>query len=873
MRARFVLRSVAVVQVFLLLATLVLPALTFAEEPPASPDPTPTSQPSDPPPTDPAPDPTAPTPAPDPTADPGSTEPPAPAAAPTISSDKADYAPGELVTLTGANWAAGESVHIYVNDELGSTWSRSVDITADDTGDIVDQFSLPNWFVANYVVVATGSVSGIAVGSFTDADPTTTTLTSSLNPSNSGQSVTFTAGVTRTSGGTAVSVGQVKFGTGNNCTGGFTQLQAAQTVNSSGVVTFTTSALPTGTTTIRACYLGTGGSGTQDSDATIAQTLNGGDTNTPDTSISTNPSNPSATSSASFSFTGSDDVTAAGSLTFECKLDAGAFAACTSPKSLTLLGEGSHTFSVRAIDGAGNVDPSPASFTWTVDTIAPNTSIDSNPANPSDSSSASFTFSGTDAGTGVASFDCKLDAGAFAACTSPTSYSGLADGSHTFSVRAIDGAGNLDASPASFTWTIDAVLPVISASATTADSAPYSADTWTNQDVAVVFTCADDSGTLSVNSVSSDGGTRALETAGFTFFASGSHCVDAAGNQALTGSFGPIKIDQTAPVISSSAIANALPYTAGTWTKYSVAVSFTCADTGAVQSLIASDTVAGDNATVSAETSGTNVSSDGDCIDNAGNSDSSETFGPIKIDLTNPTLSITSPSTGFITVGTSVTVSGTDSDTPSGVDMVTVNDLVATYGGGTFVRLNVPLSCGSNTITALVTDLAGRTATNSITVTRVCLGTLTYYQPLDQSTTSTPIINIGKFGRVIPVKVTGTLSLGSSPVNMTDTVLAANGLTLRIGVNAAACSNGAAQDAVEAYADAGVANDNTNIFRWSASQWVFNLDTGHAPSVVMAINSCYRLDVYLRDAGGTQILLSTGPGSGSNPYAIFKPTK
>src|SRR5918998_1894207 len=43
-------------------------------------------------------------------------------AAPTIRSDKDDYRPGELVTLTGSGWQAGESVDIFVNDDQTMTW-------------------------------------------------------------------------------------------------------------------------------------------------------------------------------------------------------------------------------------------------------------------------------------------------------------------------------------------------------------------------------------------------------------------------------------------------------------------------------------------------------------------------------------------------------------------------------------------------------------------------------------------------------------------------------------------------------------------------------------------------------------------------------
>ena len=128
-----------------------------------------------------------------------------------------------------------------------------------------------------------------------------------------------------------------------------------------------------------------------------------------------------------------------------------------------LLGsaDGSHTFQVRAIDGAGNVDPSPDSFTWTIANTEPDTTIDGKPSDPSGNGSASFSFSGIDGGSGVTGFECKLDGGGFSACTSPKDYPGLSDGSHTFQVRAIGGEVNADPTPASFTWTIDTLRPAV----------------------------------------------------------------------------------------------------------------------------------------------------------------------------------------------------------------------------------------------------------------------------------------------------------------------------------------------------------------------------------------------------------------------------
>ncbi|HEY1013330.1 MAG TPA: Ig-like domain-containing protein, partial [Herpetosiphonaceae bacterium] len=188
------------------------------------------------------------------------------------------------------------------------------------------------------------------------------------------------------------------------------------------------------------------------------------DSTPPDTTITTPPGNPSNDTTPTFQFTGTDNVTPPGSLAFQCRLyltsaTPPAFASCTSPSTSAALPDGSYTFQVRAVDQAGNIDPTPASYTWQIDSTGPTTTINTTPANPTNSASANFTFSASDGtGSGVAGFSCSLDGAAFTACTSPQSYAGLADGSHTFRVRATDNAGNTGAI-ASYTWTVDTAPP------------------------------------------------------------------------------------------------------------------------------------------------------------------------------------------------------------------------------------------------------------------------------------------------------------------------------------------------------------------------------------------------------------------------------
>jgi hypothetical protein len=192
-------------------------------------------------------------------------------------------------------------------------------------------------------------------------------------------------------------------------------------------------------------------------DATPASFTWTTDTVAPTISLGTTPPPVSTSTTATFNWTTNE------SAAFSCRIDSAAFASCgtgtSGTKTLTGLTQGTHTFNLRARDNAGNITPLPGlTFSWTVDTGPPDTTINqaSKPANPTATTSASFTFTATE----PSSFKCKLDnAPAFTTCTSPQSYSGLTDGSHTFSVEAVDTVGNVDPTPATYTWLIDITNP------------------------------------------------------------------------------------------------------------------------------------------------------------------------------------------------------------------------------------------------------------------------------------------------------------------------------------------------------------------------------------------------------------------------------
>ncbi|HEX3608050.1 MAG TPA: hypothetical protein VHU14_00050 [Solirubrobacterales bacterium] len=196
----------------------------------------------------------------------------------------------------------------------------------------------------------------------------------------------------------------------------------------------------------------------------------------PNTAIDAKPANPTKATSASFTYHAIPALEAE----FECRLDAAPFAICATggTEYAGPLGAGSHSFEVRAVNTAGT-DPTPAAYTWAIDTTPPQAKVKTHPEDPSPGNSAAFTYSSTETGS---TFQCSLEpeahAAAFSACASTgKTYpdaehpAPLANGKWVFTVRATDKAGN-QGTPAEFSWEVNNLLADMTPPETTIDSKP-----------------------------------------------------------------------------------------------------------------------------------------------------------------------------------------------------------------------------------------------------------------------------------------------------------------------------------------------------------------------------------------------------------------
>jgi Concanavalin A-like lectin/glucanases superfamily/Bacterial Ig-like domain len=346
------------------------------------------------------------------------------------------------------------------------------------------------------------------------------------------------------------------------------------------------------------------------------------DATAPDTMITTGPAAGATTGiTGSFGFSSPD-----ASATFECALDGTTFAACTSPFSY-VLGNGMHSFLVRAKDQVGIVDPSPASRSWNVDAVGPTTSITSTPAVLTNVATPVFAFTANE----TATFECQIDGVVnFTACTSPWTGPAVTDGGRNFRIRATDGFGNLGAAVA-FVWTVDTAPPSVTFAATplalSNDITPTA-----------VFTASGATGTM----CRVDAGTLAACTSPFSavVMVDGAHTIsvvatDAPGNLA-TATTPSFTIDTTPPSLTFTVLPLALSNDTTPTVEFTTAGGATTiecrVDTGVFAACASPHT-----ATVAqgAHTFGVRVT------DAAGNSGNFATAS-FTVDTTPPTVTITS---------------------------------------------------------------------------------------------------------------------------------------------------------------------------------------------------------------------------------------
>ncbi|WP_158607200.1 Ig-like domain-containing protein [Pontibacter oryzae] len=269
------------------------------------------------------------------------------------------------------------------------------------------------------------------------------------------------------------------------------------------------------------------------------------DTQAPETTIASKPAAITNSKTASFTFTSNES-----GVTFQISLDGAAFTNAATPYSVNNLSDGEHTLRVRAMDAAGNIDETPASHTWlvdtqapaapvisspaqnallnnnkpsingtaeaesiislfangqqlgttaagtdgkwsftpttaladgtqqlaakaadaagnsslassvrsfTVDTKAPETTIADKPEQVTKTNKATFSFSSNKSGV---TYEASIDGAAFTTVANPHTLTGLSEGEHTLQVRATDAAGNTDATPAIYTWSVDTKAPI-----------------------------------------------------------------------------------------------------------------------------------------------------------------------------------------------------------------------------------------------------------------------------------------------------------------------------------------------------------------------------------------------------------------------------
>jgi hypothetical protein len=449
----------------------------------------------------------------------------------TVLNGSIDDINGSYVTSRGFAWGTNSSLS---GGDTATTTESGTFSTSTFTKSLTGLSASTTYYYRAYAVNAAGT-STASILSVTTSPPAATNPDSptsvSATPGNHQATVTFTAGsnggspilyylasstpgnITATSSGSSITVTGLTNGTtytfqvyAVNAVGASTPSSASSAITLDGTAPTTAAHLPGGTygtaqSVTLTCTDNVGGVGCNNTYYSVdgsaptipysgaisistntnlkfySTDLNGNtestkteiyviDSTYPFTTIT--PSTVSATTSTGISF--SFVANKAGS-TYECKLDSASFASCSSPQSFSGLSDGSHTFTVRAIDTLSHVEPSPAFVTWLIDTTPPNAFTLSLPADnvSIDSSQPNLIWNASaDSGSGLSKYqlfiDGSLDTDNIAAnTTAATPSSALSRTAHTWYVKALDLLGNITTSN-TFHFTINSLptLPTLS---------------------------------------------------------------------------------------------------------------------------------------------------------------------------------------------------------------------------------------------------------------------------------------------------------------------------------------------------------------------------------------------------------------------------
>ncbi|WP_299820570.1 Ig-like domain-containing protein [uncultured Pontibacter sp.] len=372
------------------------------------------------------------------------------------------------------------------------------------------------------------------------------------------------------------------------------------------------------------------------------------DTEAPETTIASKPDALTNSSTATFSFSSNESK-----VVYLASIDGAAFAEVANPLTIANLADGEHTIAVKAKDAAGNIDATPATYTWaidtkapavpvitapaenallsnnkpsitgtaeanatvtifnrttqlgtvkaaangnwnfttasalaegelqitakatdeagntgdassvrrfTVDTKAPETTIATAPAALTNETTARFTFTSNEENV---TYEVSLDGQAYETKLTPYTIANLTDGSHTLAVRAVDAAGNKDATPATHTWVVDTKAPDVPVfTSITEDRGPEADDQVTADNTLILRGTAEANAKVEIYKDASAIGQATANAAGAWVFdytstqlPQGTHqftatATDAAGNKSSSSTVFKVTLDLTAPEVA-----------------------------------------------------------------------------------------------------------------------------------------------------------------------------------------------------------------------------------------------------------------------------------------------------------------------------------